>query len=258
VLAGFEPRQNIQLMVQRDGKDQDLAARLQAIPRALPPADASPASGTEAATPAALTEIKIPEEPNECQAYIPASYRADLPHGLLIVLPLPGEFKADEFTREWSAVAERYSLLVAAPQARLPNMWLPTETAFVRKVIDHFAASYNIDRTRVVVHGKGASGSMAYLCAFRLRDVVRGVVAVDAVMPLIMARPPDNDPVERLSIVVVIPGNAAAKARIRQNFESLRELKYPVILQELPADQRTLDGETQAGILRWVDTLDQL
>jgi hypothetical protein len=177
---------------------------------------------------------------------------------LLVILPPPGELKAEAFTKTWGAIAQRYRLIVVAPQSRMPNMWLPTESAFVRKVIDHCLDKYKIDRARIAVYGAQASGAMAFLTAFRLRDVVRGVVSVDAAIPLLMSRPPDNDPVERLSVVQIASENSTAKTRILENVEALRELKYPVIYKELPGETAEVDDTVRDEIARWLETLDRI
>jgi serine protease Do len=260
-LAALEPNQKLDVTVIRGGTEQSFAVTLGSLPAALPAADAVPPAESSASppqAPPAATAITIPEEPNECSAYIPASYRAGLPHGLLVVLPAPGDFQVEQFLRTWSAAAERYQLIVVAPRARVANMWLPTETTVLRKVIDHILQHYSIDRDRVVVYGSGAGGAMAYLTGFRLRDVVRGVVAVDATIPLLLARPPDNDPIERLSIVVIAYADSKLQARVQRNVDLLREMKYPVIRKELPTAKPDLDDQTRAEVLRWIDTLDKI
>jgi hypothetical protein len=137
-------------------------------------------------------------------------------------------------------------------------MWLPTESAFIRKVIDHCTDNYKIDRARIAVYGAQASGAMAYLSAFRLRDVVRAVIAVDAAIPILLSRPPDNDPIERLAIVQIVAANSPVKARVQENAETLRELKYPVVLKELPDGTSENDDAMHDEIARWLDTLDRI
>ena len=39
-------------------------------------------------------------------------------------------------------------------------MWLPTESTFIRKVVDHCTEAYKIDRSRIAVYGAQASGAM--------------------------------------------------------------------------------------------------
>jgi serine protease Do len=259
VLAAHEPKQSVTIQLLRDGQEESVQVTLGAIPNAFPPAAAiAEPPKAEGDKPAAASDVKIPEEPNECLAYVPATYRAEMPAGLLIVLPPPGPFKSEEFTEQWSQPAEQFGLIVVAPQARMPNMWLPAETGLIRKVIDHFVAKYRIDPARIAVYGSGASGAMAYLTGFRLRDKVRGVIAVDAAIPLLVARPPDNDPVERLQLAVVQFAKSNAAARIRQNIEMLREMKYPVIVKEITPGPQGIDADTRTELLRWIDTLDQI
>jgi S1-C subfamily serine protease len=258
-LAALEPGQEVAVVLERDAQQQTLKAKLSVLPAAFPPA--------EAATSAPLSDdlkigetisIKIPEEQNQCMAYVPSSYKAEVPAGLLVLLPQPGELKAEQLTKTWGTLAQRYRLIIVAPQSRLANMWIPTESAFVRKVIDHCLSTYKVDRARIAVYGAQASGAMAYLSAFRLRDVVRGVVAVDAAIPLLLSRPPDNDPIERLAILQIASANSDSKTRIQENVESLRALKYPVIYKESASHDAELDESEREEIARWLETLDRI
>lgn len=256
-LAALEPDQAVEVTVQRGDREERLQVTLGSAPDRFPPAEASAATERPVEGRAQPAELKIPEEPNECTLLVPANDRGGSPLGLLVVLSPPGDFDADGFAKQWAHVAQQYGLIVAAPRARLANMWLPAETDVIRKVIDHVVQNYRVDRDRVAVHGTGASGAMAYLTAFRLRDVVRGIVAIDAAIPLLVARPPDVDPIERLGVVLVRFAESPAKSRMEQNASLLREMKYPVIDVELPGAGREVNDETQAGILRWLDTLDK-
>ena len=166
----------------------------------------------------------------------------------------------------WEAPAGDVGAVTLRRMARLGtyNAWLHDRfDAFLgRRILEVGSGvgnqtQYFIDRDRVVVYGGGASGAMAYLTAFRVRDVVRGVVAIDASIPLLVARPPDCDPLERLSVVVVQYADSPAAARIQQNVELLREMKYPVVHKKVDGKRRDLDEETRAEVLRWIDTLDK-
>ena len=146
---------------------------------------------------------------------------------------------------------------MVAPQAVLPNMWLPTEVGFVRKAIDHMVANYAVDRTRIVVYGYQASGTMAYLTAFRHRDLVRGVVAIDSGLSA-LNRPPDNDPIERLAIVTSAAEKSPLKPRIVAGVKALRELKFPVVFLEQPGEPRDLEESERMNVAIWIDTLDRI
>jgi serine protease Do len=295
-IAALEPGKTISLKYVRDGKEIQTEAELGTLPNELPDAKASTRSATSTGADdstqknapqkddktkdqdkevakgkeqdqgkkenagndqATVVEIKIPEEPNSCVALLPKSYRPEVPHGLVVYLPQPGEFKNESLMNRWQEVCRKLDLVVVAPRSVLPNMWLPTEVGFVRKAIDHCVKNYSIDRTRIVVHGYQASGSMAYLTAFRHRDLVRGVVAVDSAISA-AARPGDNDPIERLAILTAVAEESRLKSRILAGVKALREMKYPVTVLEQPGEPRELNDQELNSVASWVDTLDRI
>jgi serine protease Do len=263
-LAAFEPGKKVSVRYLRGEQESAAEIELTTLPSDLPdakttippqsPANTDKAAGTEKVN---VVEIKIPEEPNECVALVPKSYRPEVSHGVVIYLPQPGEGKQEELVKRWQAACEKLDLIVVAPRSVLPNTWLPTEVGFVRKAIDHVLANYTVDRTRIVVYGYQASGSMAYLTAFRHRDLVRGVVAIDSGISA-ANRPPDNDPIERLAIVASVSEKGPLKARILAGVKVLREMKYPVTVMELPGEPRDLNDQELENVSNWIDTLDRL
>jgi hypothetical protein len=263
MIASLEPGKTASLRFLRDGKESSADVELSALPTELPDAKAAqrtappPTEAEPKAKQTSVVEIKIPEELNACVALVPRTYRQDVPHGLLVYLPQPGDFNNDAFVQKWEPICEQFDLIVVAPRALLPNMWLPPEVALVRKVMDHMVTNYTVDRTRIVIGGYQASGSMAYLTAFRHRDLVRGLVAIDTGLKE-SARIPDNDPVERLAIVVAVAEKTEMKARIEAGVEALRELKYPVTVIEQSGEPRELNDQELRNIAVWIDTLDRI
>jgi poly(3-hydroxybutyrate) depolymerase len=206
--------------------------------------------------PVGIVEIKIPEEPNQCIAYVPASYNASVAYGVLVWLHAPGGFDRDELVNRWKEHCEKNDLILLAPKSADPSKWLPTEVALVRKTIDDVLGRYNIDRTRIVLHGYQAGGAMAYLVAFAHRDVVRGLAVVDAPLPS-RSRPPDNDPVQRLAIYTTASGKSSLAEQLSAGIKRLEEMKYPVTVKTL-TEPRYLNDEEVAELVRWVDTLDRI
>jgi serine protease Do len=87
VLANYEPKAEIAVQIQRDGQPQDLKVKLAALPKEIP-ADLPPAhppadpAGVERPAVGAV-EIKLPEEANDCVAYVPEAYHPSVPHARL-------------------------------------------------------------------------------------------------------------------------------------------------------------------------------
>src|SRR5205085_2529676 len=104
--------------------------------------------------------IKIPEFANECLAYVPEGYNPQLAYGVVVWLHAPGGFKQDELVERWRTLCEDHDLILLAPKAADPNKWQPTEAAFVRKTLDEVVKTYNIDKSRIVVHGHEGGGAL--------------------------------------------------------------------------------------------------
>ena len=258
-IAALEPAQKIAVRYLRGGQEAQVDIELSTLPTAFPDAKAVERLGAavEAAGQENILEIKIPEEPNACVAFVPKTYRPEVAHGLVVYLPPPGDFKNEAFANRWRSICEKLDLIVVAPRASQPNTWQPIEVGFVRKSIEHVIANYSIDRTRVVTYGYQASGAMAMLTAFRQRDLIRGVVTVDAGLSAV-TRPPDNDPVERLAIVIAVAEESNLKSRITAGATALRELKFPVILLNQSGAARDLNEQELADVANWIDTLDRI
>lgn len=262
LLAGFEPGADVELTLQRQGQSRQAAAVLAALPSSAPaevPPPWSPDSPKDPAVEKPTTgviKIKLPEEANECLAYVPENYDRRTPHGLIVWLRPPGEFNEKQFVDRWAEASSAHRFVLLAPQPLDKARWSPTEVDFIGKTIDHMVANFAIDRTRVVVHGFQAGGAMAYLTAFSRRDLVRGAAPVDAALPL-RAGLPENDPVQRLAFFTAYAPGSELAGPIEAAAARLSAMKFPVTLQKLP-ERRYLNDEELAALVRWADALDRL
>ncbi|MEX0818383.1 MAG: PDZ domain-containing protein, partial [Pirellulaceae bacterium] len=216
-LASFEPKQEASVTVVRGEEEKSLSLTFGSLPTTIP--ESLPPSRTrtpddEGAAVADLIEVKVPEQPNVCLALIPPSYQPDIPHGVVVYLRPPGEFDKDQLLSRWRDLCEANDLILLAPQPLDTNRWTPVEVEFIQKTLDLIVGKYNIDKSRIVLHGQQAGGALAYLFAFRHREIARAVVAVDAAMPARL-RLPDNDPVYPLAILTT----QAAQSRIAEQVE---------------------------------------
>jgi serine protease Do len=258
-IAALEIGAKVALEVDRDGEAKKLEATLSTLPTGipgeLPPALSAEPAG-EAPAGVGVVEVNIPEVANKCFALVPATYRPENPHGVVVWLHEPGGFDKDALIERWKTLCEENSLILLAPQAADPDKWLPTEVEFIQKSIDDVLARYNVDRTRIVVHGAKAGGAMGYLVAFQHRDLVRAVAAVDAPVPARAPVPP-NDPVQRLAIYSATPVGSKLKGPIEAGLKRLSAMKYPVT--EVPlAGAGYLSDDQLTDLVRWIDALDRI
>lgn len=258
-LAGYEPGQELQLTFVRGNEEKAVSLALGALPTAipdsLPPARKRDPVLAAAAIPDFI-EIKVTEQPNKCFALIPASYKATVPHGVVVYLRPPGKFDKDKLFARWQTLCEANDLILLAPQPQDSSRWTPTEVEFIKAALDQVISRYSVDKSRLVLYGQEAGGALAYLFAFRNRELARAIVAVDAAMPARL-RLPDNDPVYPLAVLTTQAAQSRMAKRIEQVVEQLREMKYPVTLLETD-EARALNDEEVEQVVRWIDSLDRI
>ena len=258
-LANFEPSEEVQLHYSRGGQVTPINVLLAPITPELPviqahPLPATPAPANNLAT--GLVEIKLPEEANDCHAIIPANYRADVPHGLVVWLHAPGDVNDDILKQQWATLAAKYHLIVLAPKAADDNRWQPTEIEFIRKTMDNIINTYNIDRNRIVSFGRQAGGAMSLILGFSQRDLVRGVIPVDAPFPLRAGISP-NDPAERLAVHAILVKGSPVSRAVGNAIKALEAAKYPVSRTELESPGEITD-ELRESLTQWIDSLDRI
>ncbi len=244
------------------GKEQTLDTKLgklpEGLPKDLPPAHSIAAAAKDDKSPqTGIVSVKVPEISNACAVLVPDTYQTNVPHGLLIWCHSSGGIKDEELTANWDALCKKYNLIVMAPKSADPTKWQKSEMEFVRKVANEVTGKYNIDRTRVVIAGQEAGGAMAWLVGFQNRDLIRGIVAINAPVPA-GVNPSPPDPVNRLAFLIAAPGKGQNADRFNVIAKRLRDIFYPVTLFDLGEASRSLEENERAEVVRWIDCLDRL
>jgi serine protease Do len=262
LVANLEPGTKATLTIERDG--QSLAIEITpsklptAIPDSLPPATAEPPAPPAGEKPATgIVEIKLPEEKNQCLAYVPKNYHSAVPHGLVVLISAPGPVDRDLFAAKWKSVCEERQLIVLAPLSASADKWQPTEVEFLRKTLDDVVSHYNIDPLRIATYGYQTGGTMAFLFGFEHVDRVRAIVAIDAVPPARLNLP-ENDPINGLAFFVGQAAKSPSAPVIKALSSALEDVKFPVTQQSLGDEPRDLNADELSALGRWLDTLDRI
>lgn len=275
LVANRRPEDTVTVVLERDGKERTLELVLGRQPELIPaklPVAITPNKDADKnkvadenkdtektdkeAAEAKLVKIQIAEHANECVALLPADFSNDVPHGVVIWLAAPGQADDQQLKKRWAAACAEHDLIVLAPRSENQRRWNPTEIEFIRKTIDKVIQDYNIDELRIVAHGHQGGASMGFLVAFRNRAIVRGVAAVDSVIPRRMVIRA-NDPVERLAFYFSRPKDSKLGEKIDSEIERLRKFKYPVTVNE-ETEEAYLDADAITALARWIDTLDRI
>jgi serine protease Do len=258
LLATYQPDKSVILKWQSGDESQTGQLALGRLPESVP--DELPsveAAGDPRELPTGKLPIEVPEEPNQCTAYVPASLNEGTTGGLLVVLPKPGDEEVDPLIDAWRPVCDAHHLVLVLPQPQTKERWHPTEAGYIRKVIDQAITRFGIDDQRVVVAGEEAGGAMAYLVGFRHREVVRGIATLNAPAPGRL-RGLENEPLQRLALLAAVSTGSPQADRIAADIKALRALKFPFTQLEHTAEEGSWTAEERELIGRWVDNLDRL
>jgi serine protease Do len=259
--AALEPGQKITIRYRHGDEDVARNVVLATLPvgvaEELPPArDTSKADDAKAqAIRAGRIEIKIPEFANNCLAYVPSTYDSRVAHGVVLWLHGAEGYDKDQLLGAWQSVCDSRDLILVAPQAADPAAWQPAELDFIAKALRQVKSTYSIDPARVVAAGEGVGAVLAYVTAFKERDAIRGVVAVNGAPASAV---PENDPIYRLAVYAATAAGSRFAKPAHAAIERFRELKYPVTTKDLGPEDRGLKPKELLEVGRWIDTLDRI
>ncbi len=198
---------------------------------------------------------------HEYWVFVPNNYDPNIAHALVVWLHGPGRGKereknADNMVDLWETFCEDNHIIMVGPKAQNDTGWLASESDFVREAINTVLGEYTVDRQRVIAHGFGSGGQMAYRLGFHDRDVIRGVAAAGAVLPL---DPRENQSSQRLSFFVVTGDKDPLAKMIEEGKDRLQRRKYPVIFRKVPnMGHQYPDTGTLKELVRWIDSLDRM
>ena len=257
LLANCEPGQVVTVSVLRNGEEQsatiELTSEPDQVPEELPPRSETEPEDVEPQ----VVPLKVASEANECFALIPTSYDESKPHGVVIWLSAPNEFDEEVFVRRWANLCRQHELIVMAPQPNDDQRWVVTEAPIIAKLFKQLDRDYTIDAHRVVVHGYQGGASLAYRFAFENRNIVHGVAAVDAAVPLgVQVR--GNDSIEHLAFWIHAGQKSPRARRVLRNIQRFRQMKFPVTEHVFDGEARYLDDEELGELARWVDIQDRI
>jgi S1-C subfamily serine protease/predicted esterase len=190
--------------------------------------------------------------------YVPEDYDPNIAHALVIWLHPAGRGKdrdAEALAEAWQELCSEYHLILMGPKAENETGWLASEADIVAQLARDVMNEYTIDRQRVVAHGMGVGGQLAFYLGLNSRDLIRGVATVGAVLA---NQPKDNVASQRLAFFLVAGGKDPLLPAITESSTKLAGHKFPVVYREV-ADRghQYLDPDTLLELARWIDSLDR-
>jgi S1-C subfamily serine protease/predicted esterase len=194
--------------------------------------------------------------------YVPENYDPNISYGIVLWLhPVNKGKKRDieGIKRKWDDYCDDNKLILIAPVSENDTGWVANEMEFVNETIRTVSSSYTIDRRRIVAHGMGVGGQMAFYMGFAARDQVRGVATVGAVLT---ANPRERLANQPLSFFIAVGEKDPILEAVKESESKLKEYRYPVLMRQLKEkghEYFDLDTEkTLKELVRWIDSLDRL
>jgi S1-C subfamily serine protease len=225
-------------------------------PTPPPPA---PKKEDKKAAPTGLINRKSADGSHNYWIYVPSNYDPNVSHALLLWLHPVGKSKEkdiDDFLDPWISYCRDNHIIVAGPIAENNTGWVPSEADFVAEVARDVMGNYTVDHRRVVAHGMGIGGQMAYYLGFHNRDLVRGVAATGAAMA---NQPKERVPSQPLAFFLHAGTKDPLYRGVVESKAKLLEHKFPVVFSETAdAGHQYLDDKALDEMVRWIDSLDRL
>lgn len=279
LLEVTRPGQEVRLEVKRKqgGKTETLTVKLGEAPDVVPVKLPEGGSAKQALTPAGgKPPAKAPMKPETglqkkttpaadatFWVYVPDNYDPNVACSVVVWLHPLGKNKErdiEDFVNVWVTYCDDNNIILVCPQSESPQGWTPGEAGVVLEAVKTVAETYTVDRRRVVAHGMGVGGEMAYYLGFQARSLFRGVAPVGAAL---RGNPREKVPTQPLSFFLAYGSKDPVKPAVEETRDKLRQLKYPVINREvMNMGVEYIDGRagvpTLEELIRWLDTLDRL
>jgi serine protease Do len=247
--------QDVVVEIARDDESKSLTLSGVALPDDVPenitPPRRPATDAPQAAVEVGLVTIKLPDLTRECPAYVPRTYRADVPHGLLVWLTA-GEEKPAE---AWTELCDRHDVILLAPGAQGPA-WQKEDVEYIERLVHEAATRYAVDGHRVVLGGTGTGATAAFAVTSQMREEVRGVVAVSGGPP--QGTRLVSDPLRRLAVLFAFADGGRPGRQLAKAAESLREAALPLTVVSLPGGEEGVSDDLRSRIAKWIDTLDRI
>ena len=201
--------------------------------------------------------------------YVPEKYDPATTYALVVWLhpastgkaidPMANKVRDEDVKKlkdAWEDFCTDNHIILLAPLSDGEDGWKRDEAGFVNEAVKAVADAYAVDKRRVVLHGMGVGGEMAFYLAFHNRDLYRAVATTGA--PL--ASPPkERSATQPLSFYIVAGGKDPLKDLIKDGQKKLADYKYTAVYREIKdMGQQYLDLPTLKELVRWIDSLDRL
>jgi S1-C subfamily serine protease/dienelactone hydrolase len=191
--------------------------------------------------------------------FVPETYDPNVSHGLICWLHPAGRDgrDADDMIRIWEPFCEAHNFIMIGPTAGQQTGWVAGEADAVMDDLRWVRTRYTIDPKRIIAHGQGVGGQMAFYLAINKREVIRGAVPVGAVLASNPKEPVAN---QRVEFLVIAGAKDPLEKEISESPKKLTERKYKALYRVMKLTGKEYvndDMEVFGEMVRWMDSLDK-
>jgi serine protease Do len=195
---------------------------------------------------------------HEYWVFVPENYDPNIAHGLIIWLHAAQDRGRDAkaVVDIWEDFCEKHHFIIVGPKAETDSGWVASESEFIEQTARAMLNEYTIDRQRVVAHGMGVGGQMAFYIGFHARDLIRGVATTSAILG---TSPKDTVGGQRLAFFIIAGGKDPMAKQIELSSKTLTDKKFPVnfrLIAEMGKEYLT--KQVLEELVRWIDSLDRI
>jgi S1-C subfamily serine protease len=275
LLEGVAPGMDLVMEVKRKagGKTENVSIKLGESPDEVPNKAPERSSAKKARGKDAKKDDKKPETDlikrttaagdHTFWVYVPDNYDPNIAHSLVIWLHPAGKNKEKDIEKlvaGWNWECEDYHMILLIPKTDNERGWTQGESDFILEAVRSVSEQYTIDRRRIVAHGMGLGGEMAFYLGFHARTTVRGVAVTGAALT---SNPREKVAKQPLAFFLAVGSKDPVFDAVKDSKDKLSEHKYPVLFRTVEdMGHQYLDGKigrpTLDELIRWIDCLDRM
>jgi serine protease Do len=140
-------------------------------------APAQPPAGT------GVIDLPLGDVANKCFAFVPPTYTAEVPHGVLIILPEAGEIDQRAFLDQWEPLCRSHRWILAVLSSADKKAWTRDEIELVGRSLTLLQTNYNVDPHRVATLGIRSASPLAIVAAFGQRTKFNALIVLGGEFP---------------------------------------------------------------------------
>jgi len=200
-----------------------------------------------------VVELPLGDVANKLFAFVPPGYQADVPHGVIVLLPEAGEIDQRVILDQWEPLCRNHRWILAVLTAADGQGWKPDEIELVGRTLTLLQTNYNVDPGRVVSAGIRSAGPLAAVAAFTQRTKFNGLLILGGGFPARM-RLEGGQPLECIRSLII-----SDKEGINTIAEKLTESGHPTsTMQGEVAELGKLEPAVAEVMNSWLRGLERL